>query len=268
GGASPDMDTYRTQRDSLVIDALVGVCCDEHVVGAGADHGTEHLPMRGTKILAFVDDDMAVSVVAVPHTGAVIHHCAPPTVFPLRGVRGLAELRVAFHLETGGALSSLAPRLVEPFVQPRGELLKELPHLSAFGTCERTSSTSPTSFEVGLPGAEGLPQDDLLPLLEEEISGPPFLIEFGQQLTQNRESSAVFDARLGFSRPLVLVQDPGGQLIDMGDINTCDQCGVHQRGQTGTQVHSEVLGEGRQEDRFVVSLPKPLGKVLDPVQSD
>src|SRR5699024_664187 len=118
------------------------------------------------------------------------------------------------------------------------------------------------------PGAEGLPQDDLLPLLEEEISGPPFLIEFGQQLTQNRESSAVFDARLGFSRPLVLVQDPGGQLIDMGDINTCDQCGVHQRGQTGTQVHSEVLGEGRQEDRFVVSLPKPLGKVLDPVQGD
>jgi hypothetical protein len=44
----------------VVVDALVCVCDDEHVVGAWRDGGAQQAPLRGVQVLGLVDDHVPV----------------------------------------------------------------------------------------------------------------------------------------------------------------------------------------------------------------
>jgi hypothetical protein len=48
----------------VVIDALVRVADDEHVVGARRDGGAQQAPLHGVQILGLVDDHMPVGRLA------------------------------------------------------------------------------------------------------------------------------------------------------------------------------------------------------------
>ncbi len=89
----------------MVVDPLVGVAGDEHVVGqVRVGHGPEHLPVRGAEVLGLVDDDVPVPVAEVTHAGAVVAVDEVLAADLLLVFAPGSDLRGAFDLEPGSAL--------------------------------------------------------------------------------------------------------------------------------------------------------------------
>ena len=53
---APCVDAQAEQADVMVVDALVGVACDEQVVGAGCYRVAQQAPLGRVEVLGFVDD--------------------------------------------------------------------------------------------------------------------------------------------------------------------------------------------------------------------
>jgi hypothetical protein len=62
--AAAHVDADFRERDAVVINALVRVAGDEHVVGAWRDGGAQQAPLRRVQILGLVDDHMPVGRLA------------------------------------------------------------------------------------------------------------------------------------------------------------------------------------------------------------
>ena len=59
-GASDDVDADLAQRGAPVVDPLMAVADDEHVVRLLVDRCTQQTPLRLVEILRFVDDHVAI----------------------------------------------------------------------------------------------------------------------------------------------------------------------------------------------------------------
>jgi hypothetical protein len=62
--AAAHVDADLRERDMVVVDALVSVADDEHVVGARRDGGAQQPPLRGVQVLGLVDDHVPVGRLA------------------------------------------------------------------------------------------------------------------------------------------------------------------------------------------------------------
>lgn len=51
----------------VIVDPLVRVAGDEHVVVTGGDHSPQHFPVSGAQVLSLVDDDVLVAVLQVAY---------------------------------------------------------------------------------------------------------------------------------------------------------------------------------------------------------
>lgn len=124
--------------------------------------------------MGLVDHDVPVAVVAVAHTRAAVQ--AARIVVP---VAAFGYFRGAFDLEASLAFGSLAPGFDTEFVQACGELLDQFPDMGAFRAGECLSAAG---LEVLAAGGDGLAEDDLPPLVEDEFGCEAVVVEFGQQL--------------------------------------------------------------------------------------
>lgn len=58
--SSAHRDPVVAQRDLLVVDPLVGILCEEEIVRAGFNQGTQEQQVRGSEILGLVDEHVLV----------------------------------------------------------------------------------------------------------------------------------------------------------------------------------------------------------------
>ena len=149
-------------------------------------------------------------------------------------------------LQLGRTLGDLVPGLHALPVQALRELLGELPDRGPLGAGDGPPRPGSAGAEVLGAGADGLPEDDLGPLVLQELRVPPVLAQFVEQPTPLADRLVVVDQPLavaGFGLP----HGPQRQLVDVADVHPRQQLLAAERQQAGPQVGGQVLVERGQQ---------------------
>ena len=139
--AAAHLDAEAGQGDPVVVDALVRVSGDEHVVGSRRHGGAQQPPLGRVEVLGLVHDHV-----------------------PVQGLAGVAQ-------QVGGLVGELdvggAGQRRREFC---GDAFGGAQTWAALGLAERSAPAGAQAGQVGLLGVQVLREDDLFPLVLEETS--------------------------------------------------------------------------------------------------
>nr|WP_324289683.1 hypothetical protein [Streptomyces tirandamycinicus] len=151
--------------------------------------------MGGAQVLGLVHHDVAIAV-AQPAAGGVLQvDVVEPTRFlPLPG--DVPDALFTAHLQACRPLRHLVPGLPPEPVEPLGEAFGELPDLRPLPAADALAAPGPPGTEVVGAAADRLAEDDLGPLLVQELRVPGVLTQFVEQCAPLAYGLAVVDGLL------------------------------------------------------------------------